>query len=613
MLLAFAAPPRSFAQKTITVNGNPTPPNQVNPYKTIQSGIDAASDGDTVQVEAIVDGAYSENVSFKGKAITVVGVPFLGFQPVVQGVMGEPSFVFQSGETSKSVLSNFSILNGGEGTEPPYPGHPGPYAGLNGAIYINGASPTITNNIISYGENIYIAGTAAAPTILNNTISHLNCNSIYVNGGAPLIQGNNISATTALSNGFPICGPFDGSAIRLLNGSTATTRIIGNIIENNVQSGAYSAPGYTPTGPGGGAAISVNAPAVIQNNIIRNNNSNSAWGGGIDIEGGTISVVQNLIYGNHSDCGGGAIALPSESSNDSIAILIANNTMVDNTSGSTVTPYCAPSAQIFDANINVSEDLGANRVTIVDNIMSGATPYPDVDCAPPAPPNEIYQPVFDHNILYNANSSFFGQFCVDVTAKYGNLSADPQFTSPSTSDYTLGPTSPAVDAGNSSAIQLFQQLSGILLTNDLTGTNPRVVDATGKGYPIIDIGAYELPSPRPRRQFPPLCCCRSPFHRTITTFLPPPSSLPTAPPSAPFPSLLTAFRCAPRRASCFPLRRSTPPASPPSLDLLSTPAPAPSPPPILATTAIPPSRPPSPSSTSSPFPSFLPTSSSRTT
>jgi len=470
IFLAVAVPLRSHAQKTITVNGNTGLPGY--PYKTIQSGIDAASNGDTVFVTPIIDGSYNETIDFKGKAITVTGRAAGADPATTLPVMGTsglgPAVVFQTGETSSSVFSYFNIQSGGYN---PYvsSSSPGPYTSLPGAIYVQGTSPSI----------------------LNNTLSQSTCWGIYVDGASPLIQGNTISGTVLLD----ACGQFSGQAITILSGSTAPTQVIGNILENNVQAGTYSAIGYVDSGPGGGAGISVNAPAIIESNTIRNNNANGSWGGGINIEGGPVFIVQNLIYGNSSNCGGGAIALPQQGVGPDIIALIANNTMVDNLSGPDYGETCPPSTQIFSAPEDVLEDPGPN-VVIVNNILSGSTTDPAVDCAPAEPPivvpNEAYQSIFDHNILRNTGGSFFGQYCVDVSSKYGNLTADPLFNSPSTGDYSLTKDSPAIDAGNTSALQLFQQLSGAQLTTDIDN-NPRVIDYKGNGYPIIDIGAYEYP------------------------------------------------------------------------------------------------------------------------
>ena len=168
------APLRSHAQKLIYVYGI-NPPSPTYPYRTIQSGIDAASDGDTVIVGLAT---YTENISFKGKAITVTGGAG-SIVPVIQGVTAEPAVVFQNGETNRSVLSKFTIQNGGGGSESiPH----GPYYELPGAVYINGASPSI----------------------LNNTISQSHCYGVYLDNGAPVIQGNEIDATYIDGQCFPL-------------------------------------------------------------------------------------------------------------------------------------------------------------------------------------------------------------------------------------------------------------------------------------------------------------------------------------------------------------------------------------------------------------------------
>jgi len=81
-------------------------------YSTIQAGIDAASNGDTVSV---ADGTYvglgNKDLDFKGKAITVKSDN--GPENCVIDCKGNGrGFYFHSGETQSSILSGFTITNG---------------------------------------------------------------------------------------------------------------------------------------------------------------------------------------------------------------------------------------------------------------------------------------------------------------------------------------------------------------------------------------------------------------------------------------------------------------------------------------------------------------------
>src|SRR5215470_14199937 len=75
---------------------------------TIQKAIDAASNGDVVQV---APGTYIENVNFQGKAIRVVseGGPEV---TIIDGNYAGPVVTFASGETSASVLNGFTVRHG---------------------------------------------------------------------------------------------------------------------------------------------------------------------------------------------------------------------------------------------------------------------------------------------------------------------------------------------------------------------------------------------------------------------------------------------------------------------------------------------------------------------
>jgi hypothetical protein len=436
------------AQTTIPVGPSQT-------YTTIQSGINAANTGDTVLV---APGTYYENIDFKGKAITVTSSGGAA-STIIDGNSAGPAVTFKSGETSASTISGFTIQHGGEfGWVSAYSRY-----GI-GNVYINNSSPSI----------------------LNNTITLSNCWGIYSNYSAPLIQNNIISATQD-PNGD--CSFGGGAAIIVWGGingkynssSVNSGRVLGNTIENNVESGLEDAGGN------GGAGIAVwGGTLLIENNIIRNNSSPGGSGGAINFVYGQGTVIaQNLIYGNSAGCGGGAIAT------DGQGLYIINNTIADNI-GVDKSGYseCASISQIYPNPDMYGSDKPSD--IFINNIISGSTSYPAVDCSWFNTPSEAIQPTFENNILYNAGGLFFGSYCVDVSGKYNNIAADPQFANSSAHDYHLQSTSPAIDSGLNSALQTFTTLTGLTLSQDFGG-NQRMQDGSGKGC-IVDTGAYEYPN-----------------------------------------------------------------------------------------------------------------------
>src|SRR5579859_268014 len=159
----------SLAQTTIHVGPGQT-------YTTIQSGINAAVNGDTVLV---APGTYNENINFNGKAITVISVQG-AVNTIIQGDGTMPVVMFDTSENRNSVLNGFTI----QGVSNPTPSQ--------------------------YYPGILVG---SAPTILNNIITNNPCNGIDVDFGGPLIQGNVISNTNASNNGS--CAIFTGSGIVL--------------------------------------------------------------------------------------------------------------------------------------------------------------------------------------------------------------------------------------------------------------------------------------------------------------------------------------------------------------------------------------------------------------
>ncbi len=133
-------------------------------FATIQDGIDAVDSPGTVHVAArTYTGAGNVNIDFKGKAITVRSVNGAATTIIdCENAHNTRGFIFQSGETTSSVLDGFTITNGW------MDGLPG------GGIYISSASPSIVNSIITgnratWGGGIHIS--SASPSIINSIIT----------------------------------------------------------------------------------------------------------------------------------------------------------------------------------------------------------------------------------------------------------------------------------------------------------------------------------------------------------------------------------------------------------------------------------------------------------
>lgn len=129
-------------------------------YPTIQEGINAAVNGDTVWVaDGTYTGAGNKDLYFGGKAITVRSEN--GANACIINCEGSGrGFYFHSGEGLDSVLDGFTIRNGF-------------ISGDGGGIYCESSSPSIINCNIS-GNGAYSGGgiceSSSSPSITNCTI-----------------------------------------------------------------------------------------------------------------------------------------------------------------------------------------------------------------------------------------------------------------------------------------------------------------------------------------------------------------------------------------------------------------------------------------------------------
>ncbi len=145
-------------------------------YPTIQAGINAAVNGDTVLV---ADGTYTGpgnvDLDFGGRNITVASVNGPAVTVIdCQGSASTPhrGFIFQHQETSAATVSGFTIQNG-------YAGNPGSILVNGGGILAFRTSPTIShciflnNQAAADGGAIYsYGGQISACAFLGNSAAH---------------------------------------------------------------------------------------------------------------------------------------------------------------------------------------------------------------------------------------------------------------------------------------------------------------------------------------------------------------------------------------------------------------------------------------------------------
>jgi len=130
-------------------------------YSTIQAGIDASVNGDTVMV---ADGTYAgsgnKNLDFLGKNIVLISENGPESCIINCGNYGR-GFYFHSGESSTAVVSGFTVKNGN--------------SSYGGGVNVTNSSPTLEYCIIrensssgSYGGGVYVSN--GAPAFYNCTM-----------------------------------------------------------------------------------------------------------------------------------------------------------------------------------------------------------------------------------------------------------------------------------------------------------------------------------------------------------------------------------------------------------------------------------------------------------
>lgn len=258
---------------------------------TIQAGIDAAQNGDTILVDdGVYKGEGNVNIDFKGKQITLKSRN--GAQVTIIDCEKQNEtrgFIFHNDETIDSVIDGFTIKNGDHT--------------FGGGLYLSYASPIIKNCIIDsnkarkngswtgFGGGIYIFN--ADPIITDCTIIRNEAEYIY--GGGIYIDGEFFS---------------DGVVLRE---TQATATIENCTITDNTGGGIYAQSFVNPIineciiSENSGRGILYNFSARTWNPITNCRIEHNSGGGLEAREYSVIEIQKSIIVGNTAEYGGGIL------------------------------------------------------------------------------------------------------------------------------------------------------------------------------------------------------------------------------------------------------------------------------------------------------------------
>jgi len=258
-------------------------------YPTIQQGIDAGIDGDTVLAQP---GTYIENINFNGRNIALgslyltTGDTSYIEQTVIDGDSAGTVVTFENNEDSTALIMGFTI-RGGTAYCPD----------IGGGIFCNGSSPRIIGNIITEnlswchwpfaaGGGIY-CGRNSNPFIFKNkitgnTLIDLNQPSFAFGAGIACDSSSpQIIENYIVNNSIIDADDQYGGGIACRNQSNPVCK--NNVISRNEASS------------GAGMYIYASNPIVEGNTIV----GNIGWyGGGIYVASDTIAITNTIIWGN---------------------------------------------------------------------------------------------------------------------------------------------------------------------------------------------------------------------------------------------------------------------------------------------------------------------------
>jgi len=279
-----------------------------------------------------------------------------------------------------------------------------------------------TENINFLGRAILVVSESGAETTIIEKLYD----------GQPVVYFQNNENNSSIFKGFTIRNATTSGIIC----SYAYPTIRECIIENNTSSSGIR---------GGGLSIYDNStPAIIRNNIFRNNSG--GYGGAILINDGNASIDSNVIYDNYSyeDCAavegiGGTMSLRYN--------VMYNNGAYDE--GGAIEMVALQNCEVFNNTIIGNECgrfgggifiSGCSNIQLKNNIIAN---------------NDLYGIYVRYSSgITQSYSCFYDNSsggCYGISPGTGTIDEDPLFVDPLNNNYHLTAGSPCIDTGDPSS------------------------------------------------------------------------------------------------------------------------------------------------------------------
>jgi len=317
-------------------------------FASIQAAINAASNGDTVQV---AQGTYYENLVWSGRSLTLIGAG--AEQTAIDGGgVGRCLSVTDVPATAR--IEGFTFRNGR-------------WHQQGAGVLLNAASPTLKNNVITA-----------------NTVYQFSGGGIYILQASPTLIGNRIEDNSALGDGGGLY--LDHCTAVLSNNTIAGNRaqkgagVYASQVSALVMTGNTVTANTATTNDGGGIWVHT-AVVTLQGNTISGNSAGNGGGGAI-LAAVSGTIEGNTITGNSATGSAGLAISGSPPAGTTETLTVTGNTILKNSAtgaiGGLSVTGCTPAATVSGNTIECNSAdrggglwIGAGSPAIEQNSITG--------------------------------------------------------------------------------------------------------------------------------------------------------------------------------------------------------------------------------------------------